>query len=500
MGELLHRMLQRNARKYPDLEAVVDPAAGVRWSWAELDRLATQAALRLQEEGLRRGDRAVLMMTNRPEFALGFFAVLKMGGVAVPVNPRFTAHELAHILRDSEAAAVIHDPALVPVITGALPMAGSRARAMAASQLLEPAVDPGGELPADLQSSELAELIYTSGTTGAPKAAALTHGAVHATASMFAYELEIRQGDRVLHQMPLTHSAVLNLTFLGATYAGATCVIGNYTPAGLPQAVQQERCTHFFGAPVAYFMSAKLPNLSDFDMSSMKRWAYGGAPMSREQVLAMRAKFGPGMVCVYGLTEAGPNGTLLEPNDQVEHAGSVGRRATVNTELRVVDAQGVDVAPGAVGEIVLRTPSAMQGYWRNETATHETLRDGWIWTGDLARQDDDGYIFIVDRKKDLILIGGVNVYPKEVEEVLGRHPALEDCAVFGIAHPEWGESVVTAYVARGGAEVSASELQKHCSEHLAAYKVPRFFHALPALPRNSNGKVLKQELRKRFSA
>ncbi|HEY3368390.1 MAG TPA: AMP-binding protein [Symbiobacteriaceae bacterium] len=498
MGELLHHLLERNALNDPQGEALVDPAVGVRWTWAELDRMATKSAHGLQAEGLGRGDRAVLIMPNRPEFAVGLFAVLKAGGVVVPVNPRFTARELAHIVKTSEAALVIHDPSLQQVVADSLSLAQSPARSLPAPRLLEPPAGAGGVLPADLTPADLAELIFTSGTTGAPKGAMLSHGAVAMAAAMFAAEMDIRLGDRVLSMMPLTHSAVLNLTFLGAAAAGATNVIGNYSPGGLPQIVQQERCTHFFGAPVAYFMSAKLPNLAEFDLSSMKRWAYGGAPTSREQVLAIRAKFGPNIACVYGLTEAGPNGTLLEPADQVEHAGSIGRRGTFNTEIRLVDEHGHDVAPGTVGEILLRTTSAMDGYWRNEAATGETIRDGWIWTGDMARRDEDGYIFIVDRKKDVVITGGVNVYPKEVEEVLNRHPAVEECAVFGVSHPEWGESVVVAYVARGGAEASEAALRDFCNEHLAGFKVPRAFHVVPALPRNSNGKVLKADLRQQF--
>ncbi len=500
MGELVHRLLERNAQKYPQVQALCDPANGVNWSWAELDRLAGAAARQLAAAGVQRGERVVLFMPNRPEFAVGYFATLRAGGVAVPVNPRFTAPELAHILKNSGAAAVVYDPALAQVATQAVAQAESTAQLLSAPALLEPAPAGGLPLPTDLTPDDLAELIYTSGTTGAPKAAVLSHAAVYATCSMFAYELDIRLGDRVLSLMPMTHSAVLNLTFLGAAYAGATSVIGNYAPQVLPQLVQQERCTHFFGAPVAYLLSGKLPNLGEFDLSSMKRWIYGGAPMSREQVLAVREKFGPNFVAVYGLTEAGPNGTALFMAEQVAHAGSVGRRGTVNTEVRVVRPDGSETDPNEVGEILLRTSSAMNGYWQNEAATRETLRDGWIWTGDLARRDDEGYIYVVDRKKDLIITGGVNVYPKEVEDVLARHPAVEECAVFGTAHPEWGESVVAAYVPRGGGAVAAAELDAFCAGQLARFKVPRQFHPIAALPRNSNGKILKPVLRQQFSA
>lgn len=497
MAELVHRLLERNALKYPQMEALIDPAAGVRWSWQELDRLATGAAQHLAKAGVKRGDRVVIFMPNRPEFAVAYFGTLKAGGAAVPVNPRFTPSELAHILQDSEAAAIAYDPALEPVVRAALAKVGAEAAGLAAPALL--AASSGSlPLPDDLSAADMAELIYTSGTTGTPKGAVLSHGAVYATASMFAYEMEIRHGDRVLSLMPLTHSAVLNLTFAGAAWAGATNVIGNYAPQLLPQYIQEERCTHFFGAPVAYLLSAKLPNFREYDLRSIKRLMYGGAPMSREQVLSVQQAFGPKLNAVYGLTEAGPNGTALFMEDHPEKAGSIGKRATVNTEIKVVRPDGTETDPDEVGEIVLRSASVMNGYWRNEAATKETLRDGWIWTGDLGRRDADDYIYVIDRKKDMVITGGVNVYPKEVEEVLSAHPAVEECAVFGVPHPEWGESVMAALVPKAGSEVDPADLEAHCARHLARFKVPRGYHLVPALPRNSNGKILKHVLRQQF--
>ncbi len=497
MGELIHRLLERGSQKYPHAEALCDPAAGVRWTWQELYGHSLRGVQHLLAAGLRRGDRVILFMPNRPEYAVGLFAALRAGGVVVPVNARFTASELSHIVRDSEAAVILYDPGLEPVVNAALVLAASHARAIAAPALLAE-LDAALPLPADLDPADLAEIIYTSGTTGAPKGAMLTHNAVYAVCSMFAYEMEIHPEDRVLNLMPMTHSAVLNLTFLGAVYAGAASVIGNYTPVLLPQLVHQERCTHFFGAPVAFLFSAKLPNLAEFDLSSMKRWAYGGASMSREQVVAVKSRLGSNLVCVYGLTEAGPNGTLLTISEQDTHAGSIGRRGTVNTEVRIVRVDGTDVAPGEIGEIILRTPSMMQGYWRNPAATAETLRDGWVWTGDLAVHDEQGYMTVVDRRKDMIISGGVNVYPREVEEVLARHPAVEECAVFGVAHPEWGESVVAAVVLRSGVTVALAELEAHCAQHLARFKVPRHFQIRASLLRNSNGKILKHVMREEF--
>ncbi|MHB9145098.1 MAG: class I adenylate-forming enzyme family protein [Symbiobacteriia bacterium] len=495
MAEVIHRMLERNARKLPDDMAVRFPGGDVTWSWRQLNERANAAAHLLMEWGIRPGDRVGLLIPNRPEFIQVYFGALKAGAAVVPINAKLTAGEVAHILADSEAAVLIYDPALRA--------AGEDAASRAGTPRLLPA-DELDKLTAGLSTADpdvavdvadLAELLYTSGTTGRPKGVEITHHAVHSVASMMAYEIDIRRGDRVLLLMPLTHSAPLNLLMVGAVYAGAGSVVGEFSPQALLDFTVAERTTHFFGAPVAYLLASRLPQFAGTDLSSAKCWVYGGAPMSREAVRMVQSKFPGALVGVYGLTESGPNGLALHHEEHGEFAGSIGRGGVVNVEARVVNGAGHDTQADEPGEIVLRAPSLMRGYWRNEAATREVLKDGWLWTGDIARRDGHGYIWIMDRKKDVIISGGVNVYPKEVEDALGSHPAVADVAVIGKPHPDWGETVVAVVMLRPGQAVTEEELRAHARDRLADFKVPRLIQFAESVPRNASGKILKHLLR-----
>lgn len=495
MAEALHRLLERNARKYPAKLAVRYPAGNLTWTWQDLNARANAAAAALVQAGIRPGDRVALLIPNRPGFVQAYFGILKAGGVVVPINVRLTAGEASYILQDSGARALIADPTLRETAERAA--AGTGVERILGSDELDAlglAADP--DLPASLDA--LAEILYTSGTTGRPKGVELTHNAVHSVAAMMAYEIDIRKDDKVLILMPLTHSAPLNLTLLGAVYCGAASVLGDFTPGALLDLTQAEKTTHFFGAPVAYLLGAKLLADSPHDLSSAKCWVYGGAPMSREAVQAVRRAFPGKLVSVYGLTESGPNGVALHDEEHEAHAGSIGRAGVVNVEMRVVTPEGRDVPPGEAGEIIMRTPSALVGYHGNPQATREALRDGWVWTGDIARIDDEGYLWIMDRKKDVIISGGVNVYPKEVEDVLSTHPGVADVAVIGVPHAEWGETVAAVLVARGD-QPSEAELQAFVRQRLADFKVPRLFRFVDAIPRNASGKILKHTLRESVS-
>jgi len=495
MAEALHRLLERNARKYPAKLAVRYPAGNLAWTWQDLNARANAAAAALVQAGIRPGDRVALLIPNRPGFVQAYFGILKAGGVVVPINVRLTAGEASYILQDSGARALIADPTLRETAERAAAGTGVE-RILGSDELDAPGLAADPDRPSSLDA--LAEILYTSGTTGRPKGVELTHNAVHSVASMMAYEIDIRQDDKVLILMPLTHSAPLNLTLLGAVYCGAASVLGDFTPGALVDFSETEKTTHFFGAPVAYLLGAKLLADSPRDLSSAKCWVYGGAPMSREAVQGVRRAFPGKLVSVYGLTESGPNGVALHDEEHEAHAGSIGRAGVVNVEMRVVTPEGRDVPPGEAGEIIMRTPSALVGYHGNPQATREALRDGWVWTGDIARIDEEGYLWIMDRKKDVIISGGVNVYPKEVEDVLSTHPGVADVAVIGVPHPEWGETVAAVLVARGGQPTEA-ELQSFVRERLADFKVPRLFRFVAAIPRNASGKILKHSLRESVS-
>lgn len=344
---------------------------------------------------------------------------------------------------------------------------------------------------------EIATILYTSGTTGKPKGVSFTFRQLAAVTTMAMVEFGINADARILHLMPLSHSASLHLFFLLGLCAGATHVLHpTFSPEVMLELVERERITHFFGAPVAYLLALQNPSLPRRDFSSVRCFVYGGAPMAAEQVERVRQAFGGRVMGVYGLTEAGPTGTLLRPEEHGAKSGSVGRRAALFTEVRVADADGTPAPPGSFGEIQLAGEGIMAGYWNDPEATRAAFTpDGWLRTGDVGVIDEEGYLWVVDRLKDVIITGGVNVYPREVEEVLLAHPDVADCAVIGAPHPVWGETVVAYVVPRPGAAVTEEALQAYCAERLADYKRPRVVRFVDALPRNASGKLLKHILR-----
>ncbi|MEW6424004.1 MAG: AMP-binding protein [Bacillota bacterium] len=497
MSEPLHHLLERNACKYPADPAVRHPATDVTLTWRELNAGANALASFLLKNGVGKGAKVALLIPNQPEFIIAFFAILKTGAAAVPINVRLTPAEINYILVNSDSCAVIFEESLRAAAEQALaPEIKVTLSTKDFASLKErfSTEDPG--LPATVY--DLAEIIYTSGTTGKPKGVLLTHNAVYCVGSMIAYETGIRYRDRVLHLMPLTHSAPLNLFLIGATYAGALNITGTFTPQALLEFVSQEKATHFFGAPVAYLLTLKLPNFDRYDLSSVKRWTYGGAAMSREQVLAALNKYPGSFMSLYGLTEAGPNGMAMYPEEHPRHAGSVGYRGSVNTATMLVDDEGRPVPAGEPGEILIKSPSLMLGYYKNEPATRESFLNGWLKTGDIARRDEEGYYWILDRKKDMIVSGGVNVYPKEIEDVLIRHPGVADVAVVGVPHREWGETVLAVIVPKPDQKPTLEEIRAFASNYLADFKLPHLLNYTEIIPRNASGKILKQEIREQY--
>lgn len=491
--DTLWRVIERNAFNYGGQMALRYPAGDKAYTWQQLHQEATTLAQYLQAAGIKPGDTIGLYSGNKPEFVLGFLAAMALEAIIIPINIRLTGREISDILSDAKVDFLLFESGLASV-AGEIGHNGvTTINLSTALEMLQ--VSEFAAFHSSSNSGATAEILYTSGTTGKPKGVMLSHEAILSVAKIMTYEAGIYAGDNCLILMPLTHSAPLNLFLWGAFWAGACITIGDFAPDTLLNYVAQEKTTHFFGAPVVYQLLSRMPNLKQWDLSSMKLWIYGGASVGGEQIRKWQEAFSGRFMCVYGLTEAGPNGSALRPFEHGAKTGSIGRRGTANTEIRVVRADGSDTDPEEAGELIIRSESLMQGYYGNPEATWETLRDGWLYTGDIARRDEDGYIWIMDRKKDMIITGGVNVYPKEIEDVLSTHPQIADVAVIGVPHPDWGETVLAKVVTRPGESLVPDAVRAFCRDKLADYKIPRMVEIVEVLPRNASGKLLKHVMR-----
>lgn len=492
----ISNLLARGARKYPQNVAVI--SMGKETSYKALDVLVNKAANGLLQAGIHKGDKVAIFMPNVLEFVVLYFAIQRVGAVVVPINAKFVQTELEYVLAHSDAKAIFaHE--LLFAQAESINFTGLKVKTGVTVdkwQSFETFMNQReDEVHCSLWEEDESTLLYTSGTTGNPKGVLLTNRSVLAVSHMIAIEMEVKPESRMLIMMPLTHSAPLNLFLVTAILVGATVVLTpTFTPDLFIESVVNYKTTHFFGAPVAYLLTVSSPKLETADLSSMQWWVYGGAPLSKGEVEYVQSKFRTNrLVCVYGLTEAGPSGAILHAEDHPERAGSIGKRAPFGTELRIVNEDGNDVQVGEIGEILLFGEGNMKEYYKNPEETAKAFSDGWVRSGDLARVDEDGYMYIVDRKKDVIISGGVNIYPKEIEDALLQHEAVFEAAVIGVPHPEWGETVKAIYAVKS--PVTESELKSLLEQQLASYKVPRIFEEVGALPRNASGKILKQQLR-----
>ncbi|QCR31389.1 class I adenylate-forming enzyme family protein [Lysinibacillus sp. SGAir0095] len=490
-------LLARNARKYSNNEAVI--CHGRRVSYKELDHQVTRLSNALLAHGIKQEDKVILFMPNVLEFVVSYFAVQRIGGIVVPVNAKFTLSEVEYVAEHSEAKAILAHEAIFVAVEklSTIPLKIKTGEAtnewLSYTQLLT----ESESTPIDCQlvEDDLSTILYTSGTTGKPKGVLFSYRNILAVSQMIAIEMEVKPESRILLMMPLTHSAPLHLFLMSGVLVGATLVLTpTFTPDLLIDSVEYEKTTHFFGAPVAYLVTASHSRLQGADLSSMKWWIYGGAPLSEKEIHFIQQAFKTdNLMCVYGLTEAGPSGALLFNHEHEQKAGSIGKRAPFGTELRIINEDGEDVAAGEIGEVILYGEGNMVGYYRDEEATKAALLDGWVKTGDLAQFDEDGYIWIVDRKKDVIISGGVNIYPKEIEDRMLQFDGIFEVAVIGVPHEEWGETVKAVFAAKK--PIEEEMLKDYLTEHLAKYKVPRVYEQVDALPRNASGKILKQKLK-----
>jgi long-chain acyl-CoA synthetase len=493
MGLNLASTLTRSAARHPDLPAI--RLGDVELAYGALDDLSARLAALLQERGLEQGDRVGLMLPNVPQFPVAYYGILRAGGVVVPMNVLLKRREIAFFLEDSGAT-------LLLAWHGFAEEAGAGA-AEAGTELIEVepeslaatlrALDPSTAV-ADTAEEDTAVILYTSGTTGRPKGAELTHANLSRNADVSARTTsEIAEGDVVLGALPLFHSLGQTVAMNASLGVGACLtLVPKFDPGEVLETIQRDRVTHFYGVPTMYGAVLHHPGRERFDTSSLRTCITGGASMPVEVLHGFEDAFGAKVMEGYGLSETSPVACSNHP-DRERKAGSIGTPIE-GVEIRVVDEDDNEVEQGEAGEIVIRGHNIMKGYWRRPDATEEAMRGGWFHSGDIGRVDEDGYFYIVDRKKDLIIRGGYNVYPREVEEVLYEHPKIREAAVVGIPHDEWGEEVGAAVVLHEGEELPADEVCAYVKERIAAYKYPRVVWFIDDLPKGPTGKILKREI------
>jgi acyl-CoA synthetase (AMP-forming)/AMP-acid ligase II len=511
-------MLKRNVVDFPEREAFVsvlyETGDWVRHTWKEIDEITDHVASGLAEIGIKKGQKVAFMNTNSAECYYAYLATHKLGAIFVPINVRLVAREVEFIVGHSDAEYIIAGSEFIPLVDqirsklshlkmiiiidkkgSSTPSWAISFRRVLESKGIPPEVSLGPEDDADL--------IYTTGTTGLPKGVILTHANKVACGRMLGATLGIRRKyygwTRLQTPFPFFTSTGVSSILMPWLYYGHTVIMEpSFDVVQTLETIQRERSTYYAAAPSMLIFILDYPNLRDFDTSSLDSILYGGSAMP-EEVIRRIMETWPGLKLYngYGLTEGGTGGTALEASDALRKLGSIGV-PWVDQEVRIVDENDRDVAPGEVGEIIIRGPNVMKEYYKNPEATREALKNGWLHTGDMGRYDEDGYIYYTDRKKDMIVRGGFNVYPVEVESVLYEHPAVKQCAVVAKPHPKLGEDVLAFVVLGEGKNVTEKELIEFCKDKLADFKRPREIRFVDSLPINPMGKVDKKALRATF--
>lgn len=484
-------------------------------TYAELDGAVTKFADGLSKLGVKKGDHIALLLGNSPHFVIGLHGALRLGATVIPINPIYTPDEIGYIVNNGDVKAVVTLDLLVPLIEKmhqALPKvenyiicdtpqgqaseqdlsalsAFSKMKSFTQLIALGDIVFKGLELEED----DTAVILYTSGTTGKPKGAMLTHKNLYSNAKDVSDYLHMNENDRVITTLPMFHVFCLTVALNAPLMNGATILIDpKFSPKEIFRLAKKYEPTVFAGVPTMYNFLLQYEDGNPEDLKSLRLCISGGAAMPVALLHGFEKKFNVIVSEGYGLSEASPV-TCFNPLDKPRKAGSIGQ-SIMNVENKVVNELGEEVSVGEVGELTVRGPNVMKGYYKLPEETAATIRDGWLYTGDLAKRDEEGYFYIVDRKKDLILVGGYNVYPREVEEVLYNHREVVEAAVLGVPDPNLGEAV-KCYVVTNNPQLTEEFLLAYCAEHLARYKVPSSIEFLEELPKNTTGKILRRALK-----
>ncbi len=494
----LKNLLSERAGKYGDKTFMY--FRDREFSYNEINDAANRVGRGLAKLGVRKGGKVCLLIENRPEFVISFFGPHKIGAVPVPINSNFKASEVEYIAANSGATAIIASPEFMDLVRKV------QSRVSALKHIIVLGDDLYGALPFDALLAEEAQepeasvlpedtaaIIYTSGTTGKPKGAVLTHNNYCFDAESIVEGIKLTEADRLMCILPLYHTNGHVVTLVSPLMAGASMVLAEgFTPSTFFASLERYQVTGFSAVPTVYLILLDLPDGSLHDLSRLRMGLCGAAPMPVEVLTEFEKRFRIPIIEGYGLSE-GTCASCINPPDGNRKIGSVGLPLQGH-EMEIVDERGNRLGPGEVGEIRMRGRQVMKGYYKNPEATSEAIRDGWLHTGDFGRRDEDGFFYIMGRKKDMILRGGANVYPKEVEDALYEHPAVKEAAVIGLPHKMWGEEVVACVILKDRARASQEELIYHTQKHLADYKCPKQVFFMKDFPRTATGKVRKRML------
>ena len=499
-------LLNNSAGKFPERTAIISEED--RWSYKTFDERTNRLAGAFLNAGLEKGDRIAILFYNSSYFVEAYFAAVKIGLVVTPVNYRFTGSEITYVLNDAQPLLLLYGPEFEETLQAVTD------RLVSVRQFVSPQntgstlaedyedflVGGGADIASEasrVNENDPCQLMYTSGTTGKPKGATLTHRNVLWNLHNTIWAREDKSGERAIIVGPLYHTAALNnhLT-IQIALGGTSIIIRKFEPQALLRTIEKEKATIVSGAPALYNMLLQYPDSHAYDTRSISKCTSGSDKLPME-IKKKLLEFFPnikGIYDVYGLTEASPGITILNAADSLRKDGSVGKILPF-VDARIVDEDNNRLPPGEVGELICRGPNVMQGYHRNPQATAESIQNGWLFTGDLARMDNEGFVYIVDRKKEMIVSGGENIYPREIEEVIIKHPSVADVAVIGIPHPKWGETVKAFVVPGQDQKIDEKEIVDFCKNFLASYKKPTVVAFVPQIPRNPSGKALKRILK-----
>lgn len=508
------KLLTKSAQTYPDKLAIAHGAK--RLNYAQFNARSNRMANALYKLGLKQGDNVALLQYNYPEMLESMFACFKAGCGAVPINWRLHPKEFAFIMDHSEAKAAVLSPEFneailevrdrIPNVRSLITLGHAEGELLDYEALLSRESNYFEDTV--VHPDDLAWLFYTSGTTGLPKGAMLTHRNLLAMTMNFYADICPGFGpdDVILHAAPLSHgSGCYALPNVGKGAANIILESKSFDPELIFKTIQEYRVTNMFAAPTMIKLMVDSPAVDQYDHSSLKSLNYGGAPMLVEDLKQAMSKLGPCLVQLFGQAESPMTITYLPHQDhvkegspeQMKRLSSAGMPRT-DVEVKIFDSDENELPPGETGEIVTRSDLVMKGYWRNPEATADTIKNGWLHTGDMGYLDDGGYLFIMDRSKDMIISGGENIYPREIEEVLIKHPAVREVAVIGVPDTKWGEAIKAVVSLNAGESASEEALIHFCRDHIASYKKPKTVDFVNDLPKNNYGKILKRELREKY--